>query len=187
MRLIRGFFFLVYFSLMAGAQGGANLIRDPSFEEGVHEPFSTNWIVFNNAYCEAVTPRTRFFSAKVFGRFTNEKNWSGVYQDVPAQAGQQYVASVYARQNTHDSLTGANAAWIKVEYYDAGRTLLRTVESPVRLKANSPSGKYLLLSTGPSRAPEGTVLARVVLLFEQQSDNAAGAVFFDDVSLVEAP
>lgn len=170
------------------AQPAPNLLADPSFEEWAGDPSSTNWIVFNNASCVGITPRTKSWNAKMWGGFKNEENHSGIYQDVPAQEGNHYEASAYIRQNSDDHLAGDNVCWVKLEYFAADRsTRLATFESPVKMDAKSPSKKYVFISTGPTAAPKGAAWTRVVVLIRQGPDNAAGAALVDDVSLRQVP
>lgn len=169
-------------------QAYPNLLADSGFEQWSGDPSSTNWMVFGNAVCDTVTPRSPRFMAKIYGNFKNEQNHSGIYQDVPAIAGRSYVASAYLRQNSDDHLEGGNIAWVKIEYFDATRSkLLVTFESPVKMDVKSPSKKYMLISTGAAIAPKDTAFARVVVLLRQEADNATGAVLVDDVSLTMLP
>ncbi len=172
--------------LAASAQPPQNLLQDPSFEEAMNEPFSTNWSTWGGTACDAVTPRTRTFVAKLFGRSTGALNQSGVFQDVPAAAGKRYVASAYFRQTVGDTLQGSNEAWVKLEFWDAEK-MIGMIESPTRLRAKGPANKYVFLSTGPAEAPPGTTRARFVAIFAQGADNATGAVLVDDASLTEIP
>jgi hypothetical protein len=170
------------------AQSYPNLLADPSFEEWAGDPSSTNWMTFGNVICETTSPRTKSYMAKIYGQFKNEKNFSGIYQDVPAIAGKSYVASAYLRQNSDDHLAGGNVAWVKIEYFDATRSkILMTFESPVKMDVKSPSKKYIFISTGSAIAPKDTTWARVVVLIRQEADNATGAVLVDDVSLKLLP
>ena len=172
----------------APAQTAPNLLADPGFEEWSGDSSSTNWVVFGNAACETITPRSPRFTVKMFGNFNNETNCSGIYQDVPASEGKRYEVSAHLRQNSDDHLAGDNKAWVKLEYFASDHsTRLVTFESPVKMDAKSPSKKYMFISTGPALAPKGTAFARAVVLIQQSPDNAAGAVLVDDVSLKLLP
>jgi len=170
----------------AGAQAPVNLLQDPSFEEALYEPFSTNWATWGGTSCEAVTPRSRTFSAKLFGNSQGKVNHSGVFQDVPASAGKKYIASAWFRQNAKDSLQGENEAWVKLEFW-GGKGMIDAVESPTRLRAKGAVNKHVFISTGPVTAPPGTTKARFVAIFKQGADNARGAVVLDDAELREVP
>lgn len=173
--------------VISSAQTSSNLLVDPSFEQWAGDPTSPNWAVFQNAYCVAVTARTRVFVAKIYGNFTGQQNYSGIWQDVPAGPGRKYVASAYLRQNVGDTLQGDNEAWLKMEFFDAGGRLLQVFESPRKMKAKDAAGKYVFFSTGLVTSPPGTVTARFVVIFGQGPDNAPGAVLVDDASLTEVP
>ncbi len=178
---------LLLFAVPVSAQMEPNLLQDPSFEGTMGEDaFSKHWTKFGRAFCENITPRTKVFVAKAFGNFDGKANYSGVYQDVPAQEGKRYVATVHLRHNSGDALEGGNAAWIKLEFLDEKHKQLKAQESPVRLQSKSASNRWLFYSTGPCLAPPGTLQARLVAVFEQKSD-AAGAVLFDDAELKELP
>ena len=177
---------LVFSALQSLAQTPPNLLQDSSFEEGLNEPFSTNWSIWGGTSCEAQTPRTRTFVAKLFGRSSGALNQSGVFQDVPAAEGKRYVASAYFRQNVGDTLQGSNEAWVKLEFWGPEK-MISIIESPTRLRAKGPANKYVFLSTGPAKAPPGTTRARFVAIFAQGADNAKGAVLVDDASLMEIP
>ncbi|MFH0953355.1 MAG: hypothetical protein V1873_03395 [Verrucomicrobiota bacterium] len=178
---------LVFSALLSQAQTSSNLLVDPSFEEWAGDPTSPRWAVFQNAYCVAVTARTRVFVTKIYGNFTSEQNYSGIWQDVPAGPGREYVASAYLRQNVGDTLQGDDEAWLKLEFFDAGGKLVQVFESPRKMKAKDAAGKYVFFSTGPVASPPGTVTARFVVIFGQGPDNAPGAVLVDDVLLMEVP
>jgi hypothetical protein len=172
---------------LAQAQMSGNLLGDPGFEEWAGDAETTNWVRFGNAASETLTPRTGMFVAKVYGNFKTERNHSGLYQDAPAAAGKRYVASAYIRHNSGDSLQGDNRVWLKLEFYDAAGQQMKAFESARSVKDNDPANKWMLLSTSSTPAPEGTAKARVVILFEQQADNATGAVLVDDVALTATP
>ena len=169
-------------------QSYPNLLSDPSFEQWAGDPSSTNWSTFGNVASDTTSPRTKSYMVKIYGQFKNEKNFSGIYQDVPATAGRSYVASAYLRQNSDDHLAGGNVAWVKIEYYDATRSkLLATFESPAKMDVKSPSKKYIFINTGSTVAPKDTAFARIVVLVRQEADNATGSVLVDDVSLTMLP
>ncbi|MBN2562068.1 MAG: GIY-YIG nuclease family protein [Phycisphaerae bacterium] len=171
----------------AVAEAPPNLLRDPGFDEWVHQPFGEYWKPFGKAFCETITPRSGPFVAKVYGAFDGTRNYSGVYQDVPVEAGERYVASAYLRHNAKDSLQGENEAWLKLEFYGADDEQLSVKESPKRLHAKDAVNKYIFFSTGPVKAPEGSTTGRFVIIFTQAEDDAPGAVLADDASLAELP
>lgn len=172
----------------ASAQLAPNLLEDPGFEGHMGEgAFSGRWTKFGRAFCEAITARSGTFVAKIFGNFEDKPNWSGVFQDVPAQADRRYVASAHLRQNTGDSLSGKTEGWIKLEFYDAKHAQLKSYECPVRLHGKSGANRWLFFTTGPCLAPPGTAWARLVAIVEQGEDNGMGSVLFDDAELKELP
>ncbi len=64
------------------AQAEDNLLQDPSFETGTSsEAFDPAWSKFGNVYHELVTPRMSHWTAKLFGSFTGQVNYSGISQE----------------------------------------------------------------------------------------------------------
>lgn len=160
-----------------------NLLKDPGFEFGTdNESFDPAWERFGNVYHEPFTPRSGNWICKLFGNFTTELNHSGIQQDLPAEAGARYRASIYFRHNEDDRLQGSNKGWLRLEFFDAGGQKLDTVDSdPFSADANTERYKEFTIEN--ATAPEGTERVRYVILFEQQSDNAPGALFCDDALL----
>src|SRR5262245_29039030 len=92
---------------------GAPPLANPSFEVATDlsgpDDFAS-WTEFGpngsapygNMFQEPL-PRTGSFSTKMFSNFTGSVNLEGVFQDLPANAAEQWTASVFARHNTGDS------------------------------------------------------------------------------------
>lgn len=154
---------------------------EDSIGAGVTSVRLPSWTTFGNAYRERANWRSGLTAAKVFGNFTGFTNRSGLSQDLPAQAGQVWRASVYAQHVAGDALVGGNRGLLRVEWLDANRGLISATETTV-LTSVSPVGQYLPTSR-TLVAPSGTRTARVVLAVEQLGFNA-GAVWFDDAELV---
>lgn len=72
----------------ASAPAAANLLIDPSFENGADaNNFDPAWMTFGNVFHEPVTPRTGTYSAKLFSQFGGQVSLSGIFQDIAATEG----------------------------------------------------------------------------------------------------
>ncbi len=148
------------------------------------------WTTFNNnvpnVLATSATPRSGTSCAKVFGGFNGNPNFSGFYQNLPAAGGQLWQANAHFRHNSGDSLIGTqNRLLMKIEFYRvAGGAygspdMLLETQLEV-LNASSPPNAWTANTHG-AIAPETTVEARLVFVFEQRS-NAGGSGLIDDVS-----
>jgi beta-glucanase (GH16 family) len=177
---------------------GANLLNNPGFDAGGLTNWTTYGAGFNtvleNIKNVPVHDGTNVF--KLFGQFNGGENYSGIYQHVPAAAGQSLTANGWVLTPNGDSIAGANAAWIEVTFRDAATNVLGLYRSTA-INTNTAIGVWLDLAVtnqfDPSTftvigsvtnlvAPAGTAFARYQLVFRQPL-NAAGAVLFDDLKL----
>lgn len=159
-----------------------NLINNPAFETPGNGSDFAGWTDFGNAFTTSLQPRSGLLSAKAFGNFNGQpQNTSGFSQDVSVTVGSTVTASVWALNRSADPMAAGNQALLNVEWYDATSTRLR-VESVVAMSPAFPRDVYRQASIN-AVAPAGTVRARMVLL-HLQATNGAGAVQFDDASLV---
>ena len=167
------------------AQAEDNLLQDPSFETGTSsEAFDPAWSKFGNVYHELVTPRMSHWTAKLFGSFTGQVNYSGISQEIDAVAGAFYKASVYMRHNSDDKLEGQNEAFLRLEFLSADGEKLQTADSEIMTASTSPD-VYKLRTVARTQAPEGSTRLRFLILFVQHGDGAPGAVFCDDALLTQ--
>jgi hypothetical protein len=161
-------------------------LQNPSFESG--DPASghaiTGWTNFGengpNVFHESLMPRSGSYHLKVFGAFTGPTNFSGAYQDIPAQAGQTWRASAYVATPTNDAIRCTSRARIQLEFYGSSTNPL-LVASSADFTEDDLQNVYRLLSA-TATAPQGTVRARIVCIFEQRWQTP-GSVFFDDANL----
>jgi beta-glucanase (GH16 family) len=136
---------------------------------------------------------------KVFGQFSGSVNYSGAYQDIPASAGQSFVANGWLVTPNADELGLTNTAWIEVSFRDAAANMLALYRSAI-FTAYMPPGLWLNFPvTGqydPSSfnfigsvtnlvAPANTSFVRYQLVFQQPA-MAGGSVLFDDLNLSPA-
>ncbi len=182
------------------ASGSANLLSNPGFESGN----LANWTTFgnlasvgDNVSSQNITNRPVHNDTnvcKIYGQFTGALNYSGAYQDVPANAGQNFSASGWMLTPSDDQIAGANAAWIEVSFRDSAANVLADYRSTA-FTASTPPGLWLNFAVtnqfNPANssfigtvtnlvAPANTSFARYQLVFQQPA-TAAGSVLFDDV------
>lgn len=160
----------------------ANLLNNPAFETPGSGSDFAGWSDFGNAFTTSLQPRSGLLSAKAFGNFNGQpQNASGFSQDVPVSVGSAITASVWALNRSADAMAPGNQGLLNVEWYDASNTRIR-VDSTVAMNSTFPRDIYRQAQIN-AVAPAGTVRARVVLL-HLQATSGAGAVQFDDASLI---
>ena len=180
--------FLMTAAILGGPRDAAAVVlTDPSFEAGSGTSFGPAWTSFGNAFREPVTPHSGTHSAKVFSNFTGSVNLSGVFQDLPANPGEVWEASIWVRHNSGDALQGANEARLKIEFLDGSFSALPAgaLEATI-LTAASPLDLYTQ-HTIQHQSPSGTAHVHVALLFVGDAANSGGAAIFDDAVLQEIP
>ena len=162
-------------------------LQNRGFESGDPAPGRaiTSWSNFGengpNVYHESLMPRSGSFHLKVFGAFTGPTNFSGAYQDLPAQPGQTWRASAYVMTPTNDAIRCTSRAQVQLEFYDVSTNRLSPITGSDDFTADDLQNMYRLLSV-TATAPVGTAYARIVCLYEQRWQTQ-GSVFFDDADL----
>ncbi len=167
------------------------------------------WIGFNNAYINvgqgnAPLPSDGFSQLLMYGPFTSKDDASGVWQNVAASAGQEFHASVMANSPSADSIATNGVAQVRftalnLSFHDAAGAVIKEVpadpnsvpangkETPIfdSRDANLPSIQDEWIQyTVDAVAPAGTAFVRYNLFFAQEVTGGAGAVFFDQASLL---
>ena len=179
----------------------ANLLSNPGFESGLQGWTGYGDLIGNTLAGDInslpVYNGTNVF--KVYGQFTGSDNYSGLYQDLPAGAGQAFSASARALTPANDQIAGANSAWIEVTFRDAAAHMLSLYRS-ASIDPASPPGLWLPLavtnqfdpntfaplgSVSELVAPPNTSFVRCQVVFHQPGLDA-GAALFDDTRLVAA-
>ncbi len=168
---------------VTGPFPGATPLANPGFEDGLN-----GWATFGNAFAETtsftppvVIPRSGNGVVKMFGQFNGFPNESGVFQGLPASPGQTFELNGFVRTNSDDAIGAGNLAQIKLEFFDAGFTMIQQDVVTV-LDPNSTQDAWLPMPTLTATAPAGTVsMQAVVGHFQTLFDG--GAVQYDDVSL----
>ncbi len=172
--------------LLATTPTGAQLLNG-GFEDAGGS--LDNWTTFNNAIPNVIasgsTQRSGAYSAKIFGGFNGDPNYSGLQQSLLSGVGDEWTATAFVRHNAGDSLQGTpNRLIMKIEFYrvigGTWGTSDMISESEVEvLNAASPLDAWQEV-TITAVAPGETVEARLSFVFVQE-DNEGGAVFLDDV------
>ncbi|MFO0838124.1 MAG: family 16 glycosylhydrolase [Phycisphaerae bacterium] len=140
----------------------------------------------NNVVTSSTTPRSSPACAKIFGGFNGNPNYSGIFQNVPTVAGQQWQLSAYVRHNAGDSLQGtSNKLVMKIEFYRVSGGAYGTPDMLAEsqtdaLTSASPLGTWVW-ATWQATAPAQAVEARVSFVFIQVG-SAGGSALLDDVT-----
>ncbi|HEV7298341.1 MAG TPA: PEP-CTERM sorting domain-containing protein [Tepidisphaeraceae bacterium] len=138
-----------------------------------------NWVSPHSAYYSAAHARTGTQSGKTYSGPN-----AGIYQSVAATAGMTYEASAWFYNAASDAITSANATEdVRLTFKDSGGVAIGdSIISP----AFAPAGNTDIWAqrTVSAVAPLGTTSVEV-MLFLNNPDNGGGAMFADDVSLIE--
>jgi len=180
-----------------------NLLANPGFEEVCTS--ASGWSDFGNVDVINYYLTSGARSIKMYGTFCGAGPcYSGIYQDVPASAGQRWKASGNVFSPCWDRLrpiaTGGTQAFVQMDFVDAGGVIIngpqeftsvRQDESTVpggnatcNLGEPYPQPLAVYRETAFSTAPTGTAAVRITLLVEQ-TNNVGGAAWWDDAALVE--
>ena len=184
-----------------------NLLGDSGFEDPSFPFFNLSnggnsdqsavgrWIGFNNLNFTTATSNGGNRSVAMFGPFSGGADASGIFQNVDAEPGDTFEASVVCQTQTGDSISGeANFTTIKIEFLDFNGNVIPGLQpflgangkESVVLEGRDPGvpeNEWVLRHVN-AVAPPGTTKARVTLLFVQL-ESGGGAAFFDDLELVK--
>jgi len=158
---------------------------DGGFEQGVQDEMGSwdryGYAGVTNIFRDPVAANARSGGAclQMHGAYDGARNQSGIFQSIPAKAGELWDARVWARNRPGDGLTGSNTVTLKLEFIDQWNNLIQ-VKTQLILRAGSPTNyqEFALRD----RAPWGTRLARGVIQIEQV-DYAGGSINLDDAGL----
>ena len=184
------------------ASCGANLLSNPGFESASLANWTTYGNPGGNVSQQTIANRPVLNGTnvlKLYGQFNGGINQSGIYQDVPAGAGQSFSATGWMLTPSDDQIAGTNVAWLEISFRDAATNVL-TLYRSAYVTTNTPPGLWLNFAAtnqynpatfaliGPVTnlvAPANTSFMRFRLVFQQPA-SAAGSVLFDDVQLSAA-
>jgi hypothetical protein len=167
------------FSVVGGFPGAA-ILANAGFEDGVRgSKGAPGWNAYGNMYTEGILPHSGTLEAKFFGTFPGN---SGIYQRLPAQAGQTWEMDGYGRTGPSDSISGTgNQLVFRIEFFNAAGTVIGT-QQQVIVTGTSPLGSWIHVTPAlQATAPAGTVEARPVIEFVQ-SASQGGSAFADDIT-----
>jgi hypothetical protein len=109
-----------------------------------------------------------------------------VYQDLSAEPGQVFTASVYAGYPSSDPITGLARAILNIEWRDAGGALI-SYESVDLVTPSDPADTMTLYTHTSGLAPANTASTRLLLGCLQSPANETGSVRFDLASFAHDP
>jgi hypothetical protein len=179
-------------ALLAGvaAAGGTNLIANGSFETpGAGFVLFQNWEnygggVFTDVSTE-VPAHDGVTSVKMFGEFTASQNDQVLLQTVTGiTAGQTYTLSAQAWHNDFDAVQPGNLVLLQLVFQNAQGANLEAPEVVAIAPGTTPTNQWNHVEVS-GIAPPNTTQILVALLHLQLDGLAAGATFWDSVSLVE--
>lgn len=210
---LRAAFLLMTGLILSAFTGKAeSLLNNPGFE--LDPPGENQNVVYwqlygPNTYTESnaslAHTGTNYF--KVYGTFNSAVNYNGCYQDYISGPGATYSADGWAYTASSDAIAGQNLAWIEVSFRDATGTnilgLYRSAVISTNLVATGGfpesqwnhlqiTNQYDINSYQVTNAvtqlvaPPGTVFLRYQAVFQGDAANSAGAVYFDDLNIVQA-
>ncbi|MFA6045717.1 MAG: hypothetical protein WC718_12105 [Phycisphaerales bacterium] len=157
-------------------------LQNPSFELPGTTTVFQGWQEFNNAVPDFGIFRTGAVSLKCFGNGSGPYNPSGALQGVPTTPGSQWQGKIWVMNSSSDPIMADNFAVLNLEWHDAANNTISYVTAPAA-DANTPTDVWREI-TVTGIAPAGTASAVLTPLHLQGPAQAAGAVFFDDASLL---
>jgi hypothetical protein len=185
----------------AGVANAQNVLQNAGFESACQS--ASGWIDFGNVDSINFYTTSGARSIKMYGTFCGTGPcYSGIYQDFPAAAGQQWKGSGNVFSPCWDRLrpaaTGGTQAFVQIDFLDAGGVILNAPQahiSPIQTESTITGGNAACVDPAPeplpvyletafATAPAGTASVRITLLVEQ-TQSVGGAAWWDDAGLVE--
>lgn len=174
--------------------------RNGDFEAGIFGREFEAWTSFGNGIGNVgqnfvVPSADGVASCFIFGQFNGAANDSGVFQGVPASAGETWEASVKVRPNPGDEPALGNTATLSLVFLDASGNVLS--DNPVPAADHTTSSAQFHDVSVSAVAPAGTAQAQIVLVYSQSApvadvngdtfidgfDQPTGAIIFDGANL----
>ena len=196
---------------LPGLMRAQSLLGNPGFEfdPGGESHTLPGWQSYGpNYYNETGAAQahngTNYF--KVYQAFTGSLNYSGIYQDYISGPGAMYTADGWAYTATGDAISGQDAAWLEVTFRDATGNMLALYRSAIittnatamgafpkshwnnlPITNQCDTGSFAVTNTvNRLVAPPGTVFVRYQIVFQGDTNNSGGSVYFDDANLAPA-
>src|SRR5215469_6420607 len=197
---------------LAPTVNAASLLSNPGFESDAAgqnmnviawQLYGTN--TFSESNAALAHSGTNFF--KVYSALNGTLNYNGCYQDYISGPGATYSADGWAYTASNDAIAGQNQAWIEVTFRDASGTNILALYRSALINTNLTAtggfpesqwnhlqitNQYDINSFQPTNtltqlvAPPGTVFLRYQTVFQADAANSGGAVYFDDMNIVQA-
>ena len=168
--------------------------RNGGFENSIFAREFESWTSFGNSIGNVgqnfeVPSADGDASCFIFGQFNGVANDSGVFQGVPAAAGETWEASVKVRPNPGDEPGLGNTATLALVFLDASGNVLS--DNPVLAADHTTSSAQFTDVSVSAVAPAGTAEAQIVLVYSQGGPDGLGnqplgAVIFDGADLALA-
>ncbi|GEM_PF-549675 len=162
------------------------LLGNSGFEtsEATNSASPVVWTEWGNSFRSTQLSRQGPAALKLYGNFNGPNNVSGAYQDLVAEPGQSWMVSGWVQSPTWDRIGTGNSSQLKIEFRGASDQLLAEVLSPM-LTRNDAAGQWLQRSV-EGVAPANTTKVRIIALHTQGSQQATGAVWWDDLQVVRS-
>ena len=174
--------------------GNAIPFRNGGFEDSIYGREFESWTAFGNSIGNIgqnyeVARADGAAACFIYGQFNGEPNDSGVYQGVPAAAGETWEASVKVRPNPGDEPGEGNVAVLSLVYLDGSGNILS--DNPMIVADHTTSSASFQEHSVSATAPAGTAEAQIVLVYSQAGPDGggaqpAGAIIFDGANLAIA-
>lgn len=104
----------------------------------------------------------------------------GLYQDLPAAPSQTWNGAIWAKPVV--PLQGTNKVWAALQFLNASTGVISTTLSTATISGTSPTNQYTRM-TAKATSPAGTVKARLLAVYQQDSVYSQGSVNIDDALL----
>ena len=185
------------------SSGNAIPFRNGGFEEGIFGREFESWTSFGNSIGNVgqnfeVVHADGAAACFIYGQFNGVQNDSGVFQGVPASAGETWEASVKVRPNPGDEPGEGNTATLSLLFLDGSGNVLS--DNPVLAADHTTSSAMFHDVSVSATAPAGTAEAQIVLVYSQAEplsdvngdtvidggDQPTGAIIFDGANLALA-
>jgi len=180
-----------------------NMLIDPGFEQGAFAPAGdVGWFNFGGSAIQNTNDRYMYsetYVSVVDGtnccQIYAQGEWTGVFQDRPATAGEVYTASAWFLTPVEDQIAGSNVCFLEVQFRDAADVPLVQYSSAM-VDTNFPTSTWIQLVPTNIRAgdfvtplgtseymiaPPGT--AKVRYQFTYHSVGGWGSVYVDGAEL----
>ncbi|MEL6797670.1 MAG: hypothetical protein AAFO89_12715, partial [Planctomycetota bacterium] len=169
-----------------------------SFEESIFGRAVEGWVDFGNAIPNIFTAQAfenppasdGDASVLMFGQFNGDPagNTTGIFQAIPASAGESWTASADVYNDSGDPIGVGNTAFLSLVFRDAGGNVLS--DNPAPAADSTTTFDVWLPVSSSATAPAGTETVEIVLGYNQApapdgiaGNEPAGIVRWDNAAL----